>query len=136
GSLRLANYLYSVAPKDGTALGATSRGMAFDPLLGNKTAQYEAPKFTWIGSANDEVSVCVAWQTSGVTSWDDVMTKELAIGSTGVGDDTYQFSKVAINELGAQFKKITGCPGGKDVRSAEERGGGGGSCEWSGGGMT
>jgi tripartite-type tricarboxylate transporter receptor subunit TctC len=64
GSLRLANYLYSVAPKDGTALGATSRGMAFDPLLGNKTAQYEAPKFTWIGSANDEVSVCVAWHSS------------------------------------------------------------------------
>ncbi len=41
GSLRLANWLYSVAPKDGTALGATSRGMAFDPLLGNKTAQYD-----------------------------------------------------------------------------------------------
>src|SRR5215475_6603725 len=82
GSLRLANYLYTVAPKDGTALAATSRGMAFDPLLGNRTAQYEAPKFTWIGSANDEVSVCVAWHTSGVTKWDDVMTKELAIGST------------------------------------------------------
>ena len=50
GSLRLANFLYGVAPKDGTAFGATSRGMAFYPLLGNKTAQYDAPKFTWIGS--------------------------------------------------------------------------------------
>ena len=53
GSQRLANWLYAAAPKDGTAIGATSRGMAFDPLLGNKTAQYEAPKFIWIGSAND-----------------------------------------------------------------------------------
>jgi tripartite-type tricarboxylate transporter receptor subunit TctC len=131
GSLRLANYLYSVAPKDGTALGATSRGMAFDPLLGNKTTQYEAPKFTWVGSANDEVSVCVAWHTSGVTSWDDVMTKELAIGSTGVGDDTYQFPKFANNTLGSKFKIITGYPGGNDVSIAMERGEVGGRCGWS-----
>ncbi len=131
GSLRLANWLYSVAPKDGTALGATSRGMAFDPLLGNKTAQYVAPKFTWIGSANDEVSVCVAWHTSGVTTWDDVMTKELAIGSTGAGDDTYQFPKFANNALGTKFKIITGYPGGNDVSLAMERGEVGGRCGWS-----
>jgi tripartite-type tricarboxylate transporter receptor subunit TctC len=36
GSLRLANYLYAAAPKDGTVIGATSRGAAFDPLLGTK----------------------------------------------------------------------------------------------------
>jgi tripartite-type tricarboxylate transporter receptor subunit TctC len=131
GSLRLANWLYSVAPKDGTALGATSRGMAFDPLLGNKTAQYEAPKYTWIGSANDEVSVCVAWHTSGVTKWDDVLAKELAIGSTGTADDTYQFPKFAINALGTKFKIITGYPGGNDVSLAMERGEVGGRCGWS-----
>src|SRR5436305_2227649 len=60
GSLRLANWLYTAAPKDGTSIGATSRGMAFDPLLGASGAQFDAAKFNWIGSANDEVSVCVA----------------------------------------------------------------------------
>lgn len=131
GSQRLANWLYGVAPKDGTAIGAASRGMPFDPLLGNKTAQYDAPKFTWIGSANDEVSVCVAWHTSGVTKWDDVMVRELAIGSTGTGDDTYQFPKFANNALGTKFKIITGYPGGNDVSFAMERGEVGGRCGWS-----
>ena len=67
GSLRLANWLYNAAPKDGTAFGTIGRGTGFDPLLGNKAAQFDATKFTWIGSANDEVSVCVAWHTAGIT---------------------------------------------------------------------
>ena len=66
GSLRLANWLYNVAPKDGSVLGTIGRGTAFDPLLGSKGAQFRADKFTWIGSANNEVSVCVAWKTSEI----------------------------------------------------------------------
>jgi tripartite-type tricarboxylate transporter receptor subunit TctC len=61
GSLRLANWLYNAAPKDGTEIATIGRGVAFDPLLGNKSAQFDASKFTWLGSANNEVSVCVAW---------------------------------------------------------------------------
>src|SRR5437879_4967962 len=83
GSLRLANWLYTAAPKDGTSIGATSRGMAFDPLLGATGAQFDASKFNWIGSANDEVSVCVATDRSGITRFDDLYSKQLTIGSTG-----------------------------------------------------
>src|SRR5258707_10504648 len=71
GSLRLANWLYNVGPKNGTALGTIGRGTAFDPLLGSKGAQFQADKFTWIGSANNEVSVCVARRTSGITRFED-----------------------------------------------------------------
>jgi len=131
GSQRLANWLYAAAPKDGTVFGATSRAMAFDPLLGSKTAQYDAARFNWIGSANDEVSVCVAWQTSGVTKWEDVLARELAIGSTGTGDDTYQFPRFVNNALGSKFKIITGYPGGNDVSFAMERGEVSGRCGWS-----
>src|ERR1700704_5673200 len=46
GSLRLANWLYNVAPKDGTALGTIGRGTGFDPLLGHKAAQFDGNKFT------------------------------------------------------------------------------------------
>ncbi len=73
-SLRLANYLYSAAPKDGTVIGAISRGAAFDPLLNKNGARFDASKFSWIGSANNEVSVCVALQSSGIASLDDVLT--------------------------------------------------------------
>jgi len=131
GSLRLANYLYAAAPRDGTAIGAISRGAAFDPLLGENGAQFDASKFSWIGSANNEVSVCVALTSSGITSFDDVLTKPLTIGSTGVGDDTYQFPAVMNAVLGTKFKIVTGYPGGNDISLALERGEVQGRCGWS-----
>jgi tripartite-type tricarboxylate transporter receptor subunit TctC len=130
-SLRLANWIFSAAPKDGTSIGAVSRGAAFDPLLGSDAAKFDASKFNWIGSANDEVSLCVAWHTSGVTKLDDILTKELAIGSTGVADDTYQFPAVINGVVGTKFKMITGYPGGNDVSLAMERNEVQGRCGWS-----
>jgi tripartite-type tricarboxylate transporter receptor subunit TctC len=131
GGLRLANWLYQAAPRDGTVLGATSRSVAFENILGNKAAQYDASKFTWVGSANDEVSVCVSWENSGVTKFEDLYTKELAVGSTGVADDTYQFPRFVNNALGTKMKIITGYPGGNDVSLALERGEVQGRCGWS-----
>jgi tripartite-type tricarboxylate transporter receptor subunit TctC len=130
-SLRLANYLNSAAPRDGTVIGAISRGAAFDPLLNENGAQFDASKFSWIGSANNEVSVCVALRSSGITSFDEVETKPLTIGATGVGDDTYQFPALTNAVLGTKFKIVTGYPGGNDVSLAIERGEVQGRCGWS-----
>jgi tripartite-type tricarboxylate transporter receptor subunit TctC len=131
GSLRLANFLYNAAPKDGTALGTIARGGAFDPLLGNKAAQFDASKFTWIGSANDEVSVCVAWHTSGITKIEETFNKELVVGGTGPSADTDQFPRIANGVLGTKMKIVTGYPGGNDVSLAMERGEVQGRCGWS-----
>jgi tripartite-type tricarboxylate transporter receptor subunit TctC len=131
GGLRLANWLYQAAPRDGTVIGATSRSVAFEPLLGNRAALYDASKFTWVGSANDEVSVCVSWHTSGVAKFDDLLAKELTVGSTGSADDTYQFPRFVNNTLATKMKIITGYPGGNDVSLAMERGEVGGRCGWS-----
>jgi tripartite-type tricarboxylate transporter receptor subunit TctC len=130
-SLRMTNWLYAAAPKDGSVIGALSRGAAFDPLLGNRGAQFDASKFTWLGSANDEVSVCVALQSSGITRFDDVLNRELTIGSNGVADDTYQFPAVTNAALGTKFKIITGYPGGNDITLALERNEVQGRCGWS-----
>jgi tripartite-type tricarboxylate transporter receptor subunit TctC len=130
-SLRLANWIYNAAPKDGTAIGAVSRGAAFDPLLGSTAAQFDASKFNWVGSANDEVSLCVALSSSGIAKFDDLMTKTLTIGSTGTADDTYQFPAIMNGVLGTKFKMITGYPGGNDVSLAMERGEVQGRCGWS-----
>jgi tripartite-type tricarboxylate transporter receptor subunit TctC len=131
GSLRLANWLYNVGPKDGTALATIGRGTAFDPLLGSKGAQFQADRFTWIGSANNEVSVCVAWKTSGVNKLEDVLAKELIVGGTGQAADTDQFPRVLNGVLGTKFKIVTGYPGGNDVTLAMERGEVKGRCGWS-----
>jgi tripartite-type tricarboxylate transporter receptor subunit TctC len=130
-SLRLANWLYQVAPKDGTVFGTIGRGTAFDPIFGQKGAQFDATKFTWIGSANDEVSVCVALQTSGIAKFSDVLQKELTIGGTGPADDTVQFPRVLNAVLGSKFNIVAGYPGGNDIVLAMERGEVQGRCGWS-----
>jgi tripartite-type tricarboxylate transporter receptor subunit TctC len=122
GGMRLANWLYSAAPKDGTVFGAVARATAFEPLLGNRAAQYDGTKFTWIGSANDEVSVCVTWHTSGIASLEDARKKDVVVGANCVGDDTYQFPALLNNLFGTRFKPVTGYPGGTEINFAMERG--------------
>jgi tripartite-type tricarboxylate transporter receptor subunit TctC len=131
GSLVLANWLYNIAPKDGTTFGIIGRGTGFDPFLGNAKAKFDGTKFTWIGSANNEVSVCVAWHTSGITKFDDLLTKELVVGGTSSSADTDQFPKIVNGVLGTKMKIITGYPGGNDVGLAMERGEVQGRCGWS-----
>ena len=131
GGLRLANWLYQAAPRDGTVIGATSRNIAFEPLIGNKGAQYDSKQFTWLGSANDEVSTCVSWHASGVTTINDVLNRELIIGSINAADDTYQYPRLLNNTLGTKFKIVTGYPGNNDISVALERGEVAGRCGWS-----
>lgn len=132
GSLRLANWLYNVAPKDGTAIGTIGRGTGFDPLLGHRQAQFDGNKFTWIGSANDEVSVCVSWNKPGnVAKFEELYTKQLTVGGTGAAADTDQFPRILNNVLGTKMKIVTGYPGGNDVNLALERGEVDGRCGWS-----
>jgi tripartite-type tricarboxylate transporter receptor subunit TctC len=131
GSLRLANYLYRVAPHDGSTLGTIGRGIPFDPLLIGQGDAFDAQKFSWIGSANNEVSVCVAMKDSGITKFEDLFTKELTVGGTGTSADTDQFPRVLNATLGTHFKVVEGYPGGNDVLLAMERGEVKGRCGWS-----
>jgi tripartite-type tricarboxylate transporter receptor subunit TctC len=132
GSLRLANWLYNVGPKDGTAFGIIGRGTAFDPLLGRtRGAQFEAVKYNWLGSANNEVSICAAWHTTGITKFEDLLTRELTVGGTGAAADTDQFPRIMNAMLGTRMRIVTGYPGGNDVGLAMERGEVNGRCGWS-----
>jgi len=131
GGLRLANLLYNTAPRDGSVFGIIYRSTAFEPLFGNKAAQLDATKLTWIGSASNEVSICVAWHTTGITSIEDLKTKELLVGSTGPGADTHQFTRIINGVFGTRMKLISGYPGGNEIVLAMERGEVGGRCGWS-----
>src|SRR5215472_16110385 len=132
GSLRLANWLYRIAPKDGSVFGMIGRGTGFDPLLGQQAAQFDATKFTWIGSGSHEVSVCVAFEgNSGITTFADLRTKEMTVGGTGASSDTDQFPRVLNGVLGTKMKVVSGYPGGNDIVLAMERGELQGRCGWS-----
>ena len=131
GSLRLANWLYRVAPKDGTVFGTIGRGIPFDPIMGGKGAQFTGTEFGWIGSANDEVSVCAAWGGTGVTKFEELTTREMIVGGTGATADTDLFPKIINGVLGTKMRIVTGYPGGNDITLAMRRGEVQGRCGWS-----
>ena len=122
GSLKLANTLYNVAPKDGTTIGIFSRGMAMEPLIGGTNTQFDSTKFTWLGSGTNENSVFVAWHTSPVKTWNDLVTKNFTVGGEGSGSDPDVYALLLKNAFGAKLKLITGYPGTAEIAIALERG--------------
>ena len=131
GSLKLTNELYNSLPKDGTVIGTFGRGMVMEPLFGNKKARFDPSKFTWLGSANNEVSVCIAWHESPIQTLNDFLTMPMIVGGTGPGADTDVFPKVLNNIIGTKLRLVTGYPGGNDINLAIERGEVQGRCGYS-----
>ena len=122
GGLRAMNYLYSAAPKDGTTIGLVHSTIPYAPLYGIDAAKFDATKVNWIASLNKEVSVCVAWHDSPAKTLDDLFTKQLVVGSVGVGADM-ELYPLAMNRLfNTKFKVINGYKGGNDIYAAMERG--------------
>lgn len=122
GSLRAAMYLYSVAPKDGTAIGMFSRGMPLSPLFKLPGATFDAVKFTWLGSVAKDTVTCISWKTSPVKSWPDLFKSEYKAGGEGKGADPDVYATLIKNTFGAKVKLVTGYPGSSNISLAIERG--------------
>ena len=134
GSLIAANFLFNRAPRDGTAFGALFMGAVMEPLIGDASqTRFDPRKFSFVGSANRETSVCVAWHTSPVQEFKDMFEKEMIIGTSGVTSSIRQYPAVLNNVLGTKFKMITGYPGSLDAALAMEKGETQGICgiQWS-----
>jgi tripartite-type tricarboxylate transporter receptor subunit TctC len=122
GGIVAGNYLYNVAPKDGTVLAYVGP-IAMDPLLNpGGRAKFDAQKFTWIGSLGTSHSVLVIWAASPIKTAQDLFTKEAIVAGTGAGATTDFYPKVLNDVLGTKFKLITGYQGSKETYLAIERG--------------
>jgi tripartite-type tricarboxylate transporter receptor subunit TctC len=122
GSLKMANYLYGVAPKDGSTIGIFSRGMAMEPLIGASNTQFDSSKFTWLGSGTSEASVFVVWHTAPVKTFADMLTTPFTVGGEGSGSDPDIYALLLKNAFGVKLKLISGYPGTAEVAIALERG--------------
>ncbi len=130
GSQRSAQYLYNVAPKDGSVIGLMSRSMPVEPLVGD--AQFDGRRFTWVGNvASDVNSLCATWHAAGIKSWSDVVSKPFVLGGQGPGSDLDNFALLMRNVFGAKIKLVSGYPGGSEVNLAMERREIDGRCGWS-----
>jgi tripartite-type tricarboxylate transporter receptor subunit TctC len=119
-SMQAANHIFSVAPTDGTVIGAVNPQVVTRAILDPERARVDARKFTWVGSALRETQLMVARTDAPVKTFDDAFNTELVVGGSGGADETFPMLTNAV--LGTKFKLVTGYPGTRDINLAMERG--------------
>jgi tripartite-type tricarboxylate transporter receptor subunit TctC len=133
GGLNAANWVYNVAPKDGTVLLAISSTLPVSQAVGLSGIKYDVRKLHYIGNTTDSPNVINSWHTTGITKIEQVFEKELVVGSTGRSSGSYYYPAALNAWAGTKFKIVLGYPGGANVNIAMERGevGGRGSNIWA-----
>jgi tripartite-type tricarboxylate transporter receptor subunit TctC len=130
-TIRAANYIFNVARKDGTEMGAFQQPVLTIPFTQNHGVHYDPGKFIWLGSLASDVSLCFARAASGVTTFEEAQKKQITIGANAPSASSTTIPTVLNNLLGTRFKIISGY-NGPDLALAVERGEVQGQCtSWS-----
>jgi tripartite-type tricarboxylate transporter receptor subunit TctC len=122
GSMKAANYIYQVAPKDGTALGVIVESAALEQVLGNSAVQYDASQFTYIGRVATSNNVFMQWHTSKVQSIADSQRIESTLAGTGPGSIAETIPRLFNAIAGTKFRLVSGYPASTEGMLAMERG--------------
>jgi tripartite-type tricarboxylate transporter receptor subunit TctC len=132
GGLKMANYLSSIAPRDGTYFAIVPNTFPTMQAVGMPGIQFDAAAFRWIGSMTPVVETMATWKTTGVFNIEDARRKEVIAGASGRGAMTYSFPAMLNEIAGTKFKIVLGYSGGNDINLAMERGEvGGRNSTWS-----
>ena len=123
--LKVVNYVYGDSPKDGLTIAAIHRAAPLVPLLGASDAQlakFDPLKFGWLGSIDSTITVGVVWATSGITTFDQLRTKQTVVSTDAPSSDSYVFSHLLNKLLGTKLKIVTGYAGTNSSYLAMENG--------------
>jgi tripartite-type tricarboxylate transporter receptor subunit TctC len=106
--LTAANYVWKIAPKDGSVIANAHQSLALRQLLGDPAVQYDAAQLQWIGSAEVSNEMIAVWHTVPVQSIEDVKSREVIMGSTTPRADSSIVLELSNKLLGTRFKIIQG----------------------------
>ena len=121
-SVAAANYIYNVAPKDGTVIGSFSRNFASQALMGQPNIEADPRRFIWLGGFSLPSRVCVSWHTAPVQTAEDLFVKELIVAGGGATSSLSIIPTVLNHVLGTKFRVIEGYKGITEAEIAIERG--------------
>jgi tripartite-type tricarboxylate transporter receptor subunit TctC len=127
GGHQAATHIYAVAAKDGTQIGAPQSGTVLEPLIGSRPFNHDPSKFNYLGSANDDVYICIGRKDAVVKSFKDAFTTELILGASA-SSSTSDNPVVINNVLGTKFKIVTGYTGSREISLAISRNEAQGAC--------
>ena len=132
GGLVAANNLYNVLPRDGSVFALIHRAaVSTAALFDRQNIRFDPTRFGWIGSMNEEKSLCAVWHTAPVKTFADLQKTPITISGLGPGGDTDVYTNLLNNVFGTKMKLVTGYNSGGAMDLAVERGEVDGRCGWS-----
>lgn len=122
GNVLATNYMYNIAPKDGTVIATIHSAMPLHQVLDGRGVRYDADKFNWLGSTGPQNEVILVWHTAGIKTIQQAREKEVILGGTGAGSGIVIIPTVMNNLLGTRFKIVIGYRTSEDVNLGMQRG--------------
>lgn len=120
GSNQAAQYVYAIAPKDGTTIGSIYPAAILEPLIGSLKLNYDPSRFHYLGSVNDDVYICIARKDAAAQSFEDLDRRDMVMGAT-IASSSSDFSSMLANVLGARMRVVLGYQGSRTIALAMER---------------
>ena len=130
GGLRAANWIYNIAPKDGTVIGTVNNAIVVEHLFGNSATQFDARKYEWIGAMSKQYTTCAVWHTSDIKTIDDAKKRQVLVSTTGMTGNSALMPLMLNTLLDTKFKVIAGYTT-TGMRMALEQGEAEGICGFS-----
>jgi tripartite-type tricarboxylate transporter receptor subunit TctC len=122
GNVLATNFMYSIAPRDGTAIATIHSAMPLHQVIDGQGVRYDADQFNWLGSTGPQNEVILVWGTAGVRTIEDATEREVVLGGTGTGSGMIIIPTMMNNFLGTKFKIVTGYRTSEEVNFGMERG--------------
>lgn len=121
GGMRAGSYLYNIAPRDGTVIGAVHGSVITAPLLSPGIADFDVNKFGWIGNATRDVYIGYVNKTASVQSLEESKTRQVIMGGTSLGSNGIDMAIIGRDLFGLKFKIISGYKTSVDTKLAMDR---------------
>ena len=122
GGLIAANFLYEIAARDGSVIGALANNIMEQQILDGEGIKYDATKFNWIGRLNIMNEAQVVWREAGVNTIAEALIRTAVVGASGPTATPTIYPRVLNNIIGAKFKIVTGYKGAPESCLAMEKG--------------
>lgn len=122
GNVLATNYMYTIAPKDGTTIATLHNAIPLHQVLAGAGVRYDAGRFNWLGSTGPENEVIIVWHAAGVRTIEEARQREVVLGATGAGSGIVIIPRAMNKLLGTRFKLVMGYKSSEDVNLAMQRG--------------
>jgi tripartite-type tricarboxylate transporter receptor subunit TctC len=122
GHIKAANYVFNVAPKDGSVIATFIPVFVLAQVLDRGAAQFDPAKFNWLASTSSNNSTVWVWHAAGVNSIEDATKEQVLMGGTAPGSYTIIYPTIMNSLAGTKFKIISGYESAAAVGLAIERG--------------